>query len=123
MARARQQDSTRPVTFVSAQGAPAEWLGLAEVVCIKRYYGWYALGGQLDSVEAVLTKELDDLHQPLGKPIIITECGTDTLAGNHSGTPEMVTEEYQVEVLRRYLEGIAKRPFMCAIHSRDFPDF
>jgi len=123
MARARQQDSTRPVTLAGAQGAPAEWLGLADVVCINRYYGWYALGGQLDSVEAVLAKELDDLYQQLGKPIIITECGTDTLAGNHSITPEMWTEEYQVEFLRRYLEVIAKRPFMAGIHVWNFADF
>jgi beta-glucuronidase len=123
MAQARQQDSTRPVTLVGAQGAPEEWLGLADVVCINRYYGWYALGGQLDSVEAVLAKELDDLHQQLGKPIIITECGTDTLAGNHSVMPEMWTEEYQVEFLRRYLEVIAKRPFMAGIHVWNFADF
>src|SRR5260370_42309559 len=75
------------------------------------------------SVEAVLTKELDDLHQQLGKPIIITECGTDTLAGNHSVTPELCTEEYQVEFLRRYLEAIAKRPFMSGIHVWNFADF
>ncbi len=60
-----------------------------------------------------------------GKPIIIiiTEFGADTLPGVHETPPEMWTEEYQVELLRRYLDVAAQRPFMAGMHVWNFADF
>ena len=37
-----------PSRLVGVQGGPTDWLGLFDVVCINRYYGWYILGGRLD---------------------------------------------------------------------------
>jgi beta-glucuronidase len=122
-AAAHRLDGTRPVTLVGVMGGPPEWLGLFDVVCINRYYGWYTQPGRLDEAEQLLGRELDTLHQSFGKPIIITEFGTDTLAGAHSTPPEMWTEEYQVEFLRRYLDVAAQRPFVAGTQGWAFADF
>jgi beta-glucuronidase len=116
-------DGTRPVTLVGVGGGPREWYQPFDVICINRYYGWYVLGGQLDEAAKVLARELDDLHQEFGKPMIITEFGSDTLPGTHSLPPEMWTEEYQVEYLRRYLDVASQRPFMAGMQVWAFADF
>lgn len=119
----RKLDPTRPVTLVGVQGGPKEWFSIFDVVSINRYYGWYVLGGRLDEGAEMLARELDELYQEFGKPIIITEFGTDTLPGVHNTPPEMWTEEYQVEYLRRYLDIAAERPFMAGMHVWNFADF
>jgi beta-glucuronidase len=119
----RSLDTTRPITMVGVQGVPPDWLSYFDVVSINRYYGWYFLGGQLDTAIKWLEAELDTLHKSFGKPIIITEFGADTLAGAHSQPDEMWSEEYQVEILRRYLDVAAARPFMAGMHVWNFADF
>ena len=42
---------------------------------------------------------------------------------SHNTPPEMWTEEYQVEFLRRYLDVAAQRPFMAGMHVWNFADF
>jgi beta-glucuronidase len=120
---AHRLDGTRPVTLVGLQGGPAEWLGLFDIVSINRYYGWYALPGQLDRAKQELERELDALHESLGKPIIMTEFGADTLPGAHNTPREMWTEEYQVELLRHYLDAVANRSFVAGMHVWAFADF
>jgi beta-glucuronidase len=116
-------EGTRPVTLVGVGGGPWEWHEPFDVICVNRYYGWYALGGQLDRAARALARELDELHQAFGKPFIVTEFGTDTLAGTSSVPPEMWAEEYQVEFLRRYLDVAAERPFMAGMQVWAFADF
>ncbi len=119
----RRLDPTRPITLVGVQGGPPQWHGIFDVVCINRYYGWYTHAGQLDQAAKALADELDQLHDSFRKPIIITEFGTDTTPGAHNMPPEMWTEEYQVEFLRRYLTVAAERPFMAGMHVWAFADF
>jgi len=116
-------DPTRPVTLVGVMGGPVEWLALSDIVFINRYYGWYVQGGRLDEAAEMLARELDNLHASLGKPIVISEFGTDTIAGMHSDPPEMWAEEYQVEFLRRYLDVAAERSFVVGLHVWNFADF
>ena len=68
-------------------------------------------------------EELDEHHQQLGKAIVLTEWGTDALVEYHSVVPQMWTEAYQVEFLRRSLEVAAKRPFVAGIHVWNVADF
>lgn len=121
--QARARDGSRPVTLVGVQGGPVEWLAPFDVTSINRYYGWYAFGGRLEQAVVALESELDALHQRLGKPLVITEFGADTVAGSHSQPPEMWTEEYQVDFLRRYLDAAASRPFVAGLHVWNFADF
>lgn len=121
--RAHLRDSTRPATFTSVQGGPREWIALADIACLNLYFGWYSLGGRLDEAAAALAKELDSVHDQMHKPIIITECGAEAIAGTHATPAQMWTEEYQVEYLRRYLEVVGKRPFMAGFHVWNFANF
>ena len=120
---AHQLDSTRPATLIGVMGAPVDWLRLTDLVCINRYYGWYVQGGQLGPAGAALGRELDALHQSLGKPIVVTEFGADTEAGLHSQPPEMWSEEYQAEMIRLYLATAGSRPFVVGMHVWNFADF
>ncbi|MCB0104675.1 MAG: hypothetical protein KDE53_02175, partial [Caldilineaceae bacterium] len=116
-------DPTRPATLVGVMRGPVAWLEVADVTLINRYWGWYVLGGRLETARAGLEQELDGLHAQLGKPIIISEFGADTVAGTHSNPPEMFTEEYQVAVLRMHVEAAATRPFVAGLHVWNFADF
>ncbi len=122
-AEAHRLDPTRPTMLVGVMGGPPEWLDIGDVVGINRYYGWYTHPGQLDAAVRVLEAELDDLHRRFGKPIVMTEFGTDTLPGHHANPPEMWSEEYQTEFIRRYLDVAAARPFMVGMHVWNFADF
>lgn len=120
---ARRLDPTRPVTLVGVQGGPADWHAIFDVVSINRYYGWYTHGGRLDEGAQALARELDELHGRFGKPIVMTEFGTDTIPGVHAQPPEMWSEEYEVEFLRRYLDVAAERPFVAGMQMWNFADF
>jgi putative sterol carrier protein len=80
-------------------------------------------GGEIDAGAGYLAQELDGLYEQMGKPIVITEFGADTIAGMHSDPPEMWTEEYQTEFLRAYLDVAAERPFVAGLHVWNFADF
>ncbi|MBB5233985.1 beta-glucuronidase [Deinococcus budaensis] len=120
---ARRLDPTRPVTLVGVQGGPLEWHGLFDVVAINRYYGWYTHGGRLEEGARAFARELDELHAMFGKPLMVTEFGTDTLPGVHATPPEMWTEEYQSEFLRGFLDAAAERPFVAGMQVWNFADF
>ncbi len=97
---ARELDlQKRPCTLVSVQMAEPEkdCSGeLSDVICLNRYYGWYFGGPDLEGPEAALRKELE-YWTKVGKPVIFTEYGADTVMGFHDATPVMYTEEYQVD--------------------------
>ncbi|MGC8781168.1 MAG: beta-glucuronidase [Anaerolineae bacterium] len=120
----RRLDPTRLVTVEApiASGY-VDWLALCDVLCIHRYTGWYTLSGQLEAALQSLAKDLDQLHEQYRKPIAITEFGADTIAGAHGEPAEMWTEEYQVEMLRGYLDVAAARPFVVGMHVWNFADF
>ena len=101
LALTRQLDPTRPVGFVNVMLAPADRClvtPLADVAMINRYYGWYVDNGDLAAAERHLEDELIRWAE-LGKPIIITEYGADTLPGLHAITPTPWSEEYQSDYL------------------------
>jgi len=120
---ARSLDPTRLVTVVGMMGCPVDWLALSDVVFINRYWGWYTHSGQLDAGAKMLERELDELHEKLRKPIVVSEFGAGAVAGMHSDPPEMWTEEYQTEMLRRYLDVADRKPFVVGMHVWNFADF
>lgn len=67
-----------------------------DVVCINRYYGRYNLSGDLANVRYAFDIELA-FWRGIGKPLILSEYGGDTIPGLHSATGEMFTEEFQVD--------------------------
>ncbi len=123
VALAHQLDPSRPVIFASVQGGPREWLKYVDVIGINRYFGWYSDGGRLELAEQLLAKDLDAIHALYSKPIILTEFGADTIAGCHSLPPQMWSEDYQADLLGRYLDVAEKRPFMAGTLVWCFADF
>ncbi len=119
----KEEDHTRLATIVGVMGGPVEWLGLSDIVCINRYWGWYTQPGDIKAGAAMLSKELDGLHQTLHKPIVITEFGADTYAGMHSNPAEMFTEEYQSDFIKAYLDVADTKDFIAGMHVWAFADF
>ncbi len=92
-AETRRLDPSRPVGFVNVMLAPADKdmvADLFDVVMLNRYYGWYVNTGDLPAAERALEAELNAWAGKLGKPIIMTEYGADTLPGLHSVIPGAV---------------------------------
>jgi beta-glucuronidase len=127
---AREVDpQKRPCTMISVQGGGATpgpdsdvSAKLSDVICLNRYYGWYSYGGDLDAAEEGLTRELES-WQKLGKPLMFTEYGADTVMGLHDTTPVMFTEEYQVAFYERYSKVFDRFDFVVGEQVWNFADF
>lgn len=125
-AEARRLDPTRPVGFVNVMLAPADKDVVADmfdVVMLNRYYGWYVDTGDLPAAERGLESELRAWAEKLGKPIIITEYGGDTLAGLHNVTPVPWTEEYQTALLEMSHRVFDRVEAVVGEHVWHFADF
>lgn len=121
---AKSLDPTRPVTLVSHVGVgEEEAFEFCDVVCLNRYYGWYSQPGRLEEGCALLSEELDALHAKYPKPLLLTEFGADTIPGCHAQPPEMFSEEYQAEMLTRYIEVLSSKPWVVGQHVWNLCDF
>ena len=119
----KKEDTSRPATLVGAENEPYQWLGLADVICINRYFGWYSQTGNIAEGAALLNKELDIIHDKFKKPMILTEFGADAYPGMHALTPEMFTEEYQRDFIKAYLDVLDTKNYICGAHVWAFADF
>jgi len=98
----RSLDPSRPVIAITTPAFSVEDDSLAacDIIGINRYFGWYTEPASLKAAGVKLDREMDALFARYGKPIMITECGADTIEGAHATTVQMFTEEYQTELLR-----------------------
>ena len=119
-----QDPQDRPVTMVCCQNDYTKDITTRtmDVVCINRYYGWYNLSGDLDNAGYAFKKELD-FWETIDKPLILSEYGADTVAGMHGFTPEMFTEEFQVEYYRTINGCLDERRFVVGEWPWNFADF
>lgn len=115
-------DDTRPATLVGIMGASVEWINLADVLLINRYYGWYMQTGRISEGEKGLEQELDSLAE-LNKPLLFSEFGADAMAGMHSIPAQVFTEDYQRDLIQMYLDVTAKHDFVIGMHIWNFADF
>ena len=117
----------RPVTVVTYLMSTPDTCQIAElldVLCLNRYYGWYAQGGDLEVAKMYLNAELEGWNKRCpGKPIMFTEYGTDTVCGMRDTTSVMFTEEYQVEYLEANHEVVDKFPNFVGEQVWNFADF
>jgi beta-glucuronidase len=120
---AKSMDSTRPITVVSFLGKREEAFEFCDVMCLNRYYGWYSQQGYLTEGVDLLSAELDELYATYQKPLILSEFGADTLAGWHAQPPEMFSEEYQAEMLTRYIELLNSKSYVVGQHVWNLCDF
>ena len=120
---AKTLDPTRPVTLVSFLGVEEHAFEFCDLVCLNRYLGWYVQPGNLDRALPSLSAELDALHEKFGKPILLSEFGADAIPGQHAQPPEMFTEEYQAEMIIRYIELLRQKPYVIGEHIWNLCDF
>ncbi|MBD2757858.1 beta-glucuronidase [Spirosoma validum] len=119
----KQKDKTRLAVLVGVMGGPPEWVGMSDIICINRYYGWYTHAGDMNGATKLLAMEIDGLHKKFNKPVMITEFGADTYPGMHTDEPEMFTEEFQTNFIKAYLDVAASRDFVAGMHVWAFSDF
>ncbi|SHE48967.1 beta-glucuronidase [Vibrio gazogenes] len=122
----RKLDASRPICCVNITKSSLhedQISDLFDVLCLNRYYGWYENPADLSEAETVLEQELMAWHEKHQKPIIITEYGTDTMAGLHSIYNEMWSEEYQCDFLNMYHRVFDRLPFLVGEQVWNFADF
>lgn len=114
----------RPVTIVGVQNdyTRDKTLPMMDVICLNRYYGWYVYGGDLQAAKQALALELD-YWEKLGKPLMFTEYGADTIAGFHAATPVMFTEEYQADFYAATHEVTDRYDYFIGEQVWNFADF
>lgn len=114
----------RPVTFICCQNNYEKDIvtRTMDVVCLNQYYGWYNLSGDLEAASYAWNLELD-FWEKIGKPVMMTEYGADTLPGLHNCVPEMFSEEFQVEFYKMYSTAFDGRAFFIGEQVWNFADF
>ncbi|MGB8212016.1 MAG: beta-glucuronidase [Anaerolineales bacterium] len=120
---AKALDPTRPVTVVSFLGAAEPAFEFCDLLCLNRYFGWYSQAGDLAGGLALLSAELDALHEKFGKPVLLTEFGADAISGQHAQPPEMFSEEYQADLLAGYIGLLRQKPYVVGEHVWNLCDF
>ena len=70
-----------------------------------------------------MEKEMDLIYSKYQKPVMITEFGADTVAGLHSISDQMFSEEYQIKLIERYIELFRQKDYVIGEHIWNFADF
>ena len=114
----------RPVTLVGCQNDYTKDLIIRamDVVCVNRYYGWYNLSGDLENAQFAFRMELDWWDQ-IGKPMMLTEYGADTVSGLHGAVAEMFTEEFQIDYYTAINACLDERPYVVGELPWNYADF
>ncbi|MEM4514026.1 MAG: glycoside hydrolase family 2 TIM barrel-domain containing protein, partial [Ignisphaera sp.] len=117
-------DSSRPTTFASFRYTRDLALEYVDVLSFNYYRGWYSEWGDIDRGLEIVLNDIEEIHKRYpGKPIIIAEFGADAVFGLHSDPPQMWSEEYQAELLRKYIEVLTKKNYVVGLHIWNFADF
>jgi beta-glucuronidase len=96
---------------------------LFDVLCLNRYYGWYEHTGDLKTAEQELETDLRTWQTKYGKPMIMTEYGSDTIAGLHMANPGPWSEEFQSSMLEIYHRVFDRLDCVIGEHVWSFSDF
>lgn len=120
----RLLDKTRPIANVMVVGVELDKVShLFDVLCINRYYSWYYDLAKIESIYPRLTTEFHKWYEKYHKPIIMSEYGTDAIAGLHK-LPEVVfSEEYQIEYYNENNRALDDCDFVVGEHLWAFADF
>lgn len=94
-----------------------------DMISLNRYYGWYAVNGyQMEDSEELFHNEMK-LWEEVGKLVIFTEYGADTIPGYHKLPSVMWSEEYYEEYLEMYHRVFDSYDFVVGEQIWNFADF
>ena len=128
---ARSMDE-RPLTYVAWTKPDLDRVyPHVDIVGANRYYGWYpyecwpgsAQPGDLETGVAQLGECLDEFARLFSGPILLSEFGADAVAGLHSPFMLQFTEEFQAELITRYIRLAGEKPFIAGMLAWCFADF
>ena len=120
----RSLDNTRPITYVIDEKIDADKAShLFDVICLNRYYSWYYDQFDLGVIYDRLKTEFEAWHNKYNKPIMITEYGTDAIAGLHKLPEVIFSEEYQIEFYKENNRALDECDFVIGEHLWAFADF
>ena len=123
---ARKLDPTRPLTYANETNGAYDvekLVDMFDVVSLNRYYAWYFQTNDFKDAEIYLREQIEGFTKRFHKPIIFTEYGTDTMAGLHSVTTEMWTEEFQEKYLNLYHQIFDEYEAVVGEQIWNFADF
>ena len=124
VALAKRDGSRRPVTFANVPEHCDEANRECDFLSLNEYAGWYYdVGKPLDQIRSELLAKFETLHADFGKPMMISECGADTLAGCHMVAPGLWSEEFQMELMGVYASLLGARPWLFGVHFWNLTDF
>ncbi|OXA64937.1 beta-glucuronidase isoform X2 [Folsomia candida] len=99
-------DSTRPVTIVlNQQWSQDKSAQYADIICINRYYAWYSDTGHTEVITNSVIQDVNNWVNKFNRPLIISEYGSDTVAGLHMSPDFVFTEEFQIEYLKEHFKA------------------
>jgi beta-glucuronidase len=109
----RRTDPSRPRTFASHRSMNDRCFGLADIVAINVYRGWY--GADVGTIRPWIENFIRWLDSPrsrggAGKPLIISEFGAGAIPGYRAPHRSHWTEEYQCDVLDAELKVYLHHP-------------
>ena len=120
----RSLDNARPICNVTERTADVDTVAhLFDVIGINRYFGWYSNLENLSAIYPKLTADFQAWHEKFGKPILLSEFGSDTIAGNHKLPETIFSEEYQTAFYREYHRALDDCEFVIGEHPWAFADF
>ncbi len=124
IARIRELDATRPVTYASNHPFDDTCFDLADVISINCYPGWY--GGGIDTIAGWIDKIIAQIDGPAGqggKPMIISEIGAGAVYGWRDQNETYWSEQYQAKhldtTIRHLFEGTTR---ICGLSIWQFCD-
>ncbi len=122
---ARKLDPGRPLTLPTFPRWKDQDLvyRYCDFISINRYWGWYEVPAEIDKAGAILKSELEKLYATYHKPILVSEFGADAIEGMHATYPQLFTEEYQTDLIKKYFEVIESLPYTIGEHIWNFADF
>lgn len=119
-----KSEGTRPVTFANIPEHLDEANRACDFLCLNEYAGWYySVGKPLEEIGRELEEKLLRVHDEYSRPILISECGADTLPGCHMMAPGLWSEEFQAKLLAVYNALAEKHEWLAGIHVWNLCDF
>lgn len=109
----RELDATRPVTYATNKRKNDTCLGLADIVSLNIYTGWYRhLPEQTGEVfgDMLAWLDSDKSHGGKGKPVIMSEFGGGAIYGVRNPQQDLWSEDYQAHLLDESLKAYLRHP-------------